>query len=435
MSPGRNVALKPDGLMTLPPASQLDALDDLAGLAREFDKPPGQIYLDGNSLGLLCRPAEDALREAVESWRKLAVLGWVDGPRPWFDLSRQVAGQLAPLLGAEREDVLVGQSTTVNLHQLLGTFYQPRGPRPRVLIDSPSFPTDRYAVESHLRLRGRDPARDLVVIESTDDAPLDEDRLLAAMDGGVGLAVLPSVHFRNGQLLDMTRLTRQARERGVLILWDCAHSAGVIPHCFRDEGIDLAFGCTYKYLNGGPGAVGFLYVHPRHREREPGLAGWFGCDPARQFAMEPAFHPAADAGRFLLGTPHVLSLAPLVGSLGLIHRASVAALRRKSLLLTAFLRQEVEARLTAHGVRVVTPVEDHRRGGHLSLAHPQAGRLSRALRQQGVIPDFRPPDLLRLAPVPLYTSFAECQQAVRVLQEILDTNAHERLPDRNELVT
>src|SRR5207253_772247 len=143
--------------------------------------------------------------------------------------------------------------------QLLSTFYQPHGPQPRVLIDSLSFPTDRYAVESHLRLRGRDPAWDLVVIDSIDDAPLDEDRLLAAMDDGVGLAVLPSVHFRNGQFLDMARLTRQARERGVLIVWDCAHSAGVIPHCFRAEGIDLAFGCTYKYLNGGPGAVGFLY--------------------------------------------------------------------------------------------------------------------------------------------------------------------------------
>jgi kynureninase len=421
--------------MTLPSAAELDARDGLAGLAREFDKPPGQIYLDGNSLGLLCRPAEETLREAVETWRQWAVLGWTAGPRPWFDLARQAAGMLAPLLGAEPDDVMVGQSATVNLHQLLSTFYEPAGPRPRVLIDAQSFPTDRYAVASHLRLRGRDPIKDLVVFDNSVDSLLEEAQLLAALDGSVGLAVLPSVHFRTGQLLDMGHLTREARARGVLILWDCAHSAGVIPHRFRDEDIDLAFGCTYKYLNGGPGAVGFLYVHPRHRQREPGLAGWFGCDPARQFAMEPTFHPAADAGRFLLGTPHVLSLAPLIGSLSLIQRAGVAALRHKSLLLTEFLRQEVEARLTAHGVRVLTPAEEHRRGGHLALVHPQAGRLSRALRLRGVIPDFRPPDLLRLAPVPLYTSFSECQRAVDALQEILDTHTHERLPECDEPVT
>src|SRR5262249_17110067 len=148
-------------------------------------------------------------------------------------------------------------------------------------------------------------------------------------------------------------LTRLARERGVLVAWDCSHSAGVIPHRFRADDIDLAFGCSYKYVNGGPGSGAFLYVHPRLRDRDPGLAGWFGCDPERQFAMEPAFHPAADAGRFLMGTPHVLSLAPLVGALDLVLRAGVPALRRKSLALTGYLRQLVETRLAAHGVRVV----------------------------------------------------------------------------------
>jgi kynureninase len=416
-------------------AAALDARDGLAGFAREFAKPPGQIYLDGNSLGLLCRPAEESLRIAVEAWRQHAILGWTAGPEPWFGLSRKVAGLLAPVLGAEPDDVMVGQSTTVNLHQLLATFYDPAGPRPRVLIDALSFPTDRYAVESHLRLRSRDPARDLVVMPSTGGHTLDEDRIVAAMDDSVGLAVLPSVVFTSGQLLDVAGVTRLARERGVLVAWDCSHSAGVVPHQFRADDLDLAFGCTYKYLNGGPGAVGYLYVHPRLRDRGPGLAGWFGCDPARQFAMESAFHPAADAGRFLMGTPHVLSLAPLVGSLDLILRAGVPALRQKSLALTAFLREHVEARLTEFGVRVVTPREDHRRGGHLTLTHPEAGRLSRALRQRGVIPDFRPPDQLRFAPAPLYTSFAECQSAIEVLSDILATKAHERLPDRDDPVT
>jgi kynureninase len=421
--------------MTLAAAEALDDGDDLAAFAAAFAKPDGQVYLDGNSLGLLCRPAEEALHQALAAWRELAIRGWNEGEQPWFGLSRKVAGLLAPILGAEPGDVMVGQSTTVNLHQLLATFYDPNGPRPRLLIDALSFPTDRYAVESHLRLRGRDPRRYLLVAESSDGQTLDEDQLVVAMHEGVGLAVLPSVLYRSGQLLDMARITRQARERGVLIAWDCSHSAGVVPHRFRDDEIDLAFGCTYKYLNGGPGAVGYLYVHPRWREYRPGLAGWFGCDPARQFAMEQTFHPAADAGRFLLGTPHVLSLAPLLGSLELILRAGVTALRRKSLMLTAYLRQEVEERLTAHGVRVVTPREDERRGCHVTLAHPESGRLSRALRARGVIPDYRPPDLLRLAPAPVYTSFAECRRAVGILEDILASRSYESLAQREESVT
>jgi kynureninase len=415
-------------------AAELDARDPLAEFAAEFDKPPGQIYLDGNSLGLLCKPAETALREAVESWRSRVILGWTDGPEPWFDMSRKAGGLLAPILGAEPEDVMVGQSTTVNLHQLLATYYDPLGPRPRILIDEWCFPSDRYAVESHLRLRGRDPQRDLVVVPSRDEI-LDEVELIAMMADGVGLAVLPSVTYRVGQLLDMRALTTEARKHGTTILWDCSHSAGVIEHRFWKDEIDLAFGCGYKYLNGGPGAVGWLYVHPWFRERLPGLAGWFGSEPARQFEMSATFHPAADAGRFLIGTPHVLSLAPLLGSLELINRAGVAAIRAKSLMLTQLLQVEIDTRLERFGARTVTPLEDARRGGHMTLAHPQAGKLSRALRARGVIPDFRPPDLLRLCPAPLCTSFAECARAIDILEEVLRSDAHHQLPDHDARVT
>jgi kynureninase len=349
-------------------------------------------------------------------------------------MARRAAGLLAPILGAPPEDVMVGQSTTVNLHQLLATYYQPAGPRPRILIDEWCFPTDRYAVESHLRLRGRDPQSDLVVVPHRGDLLHDND-LLSPMADGVGLAVLPSVVYRSGQLLDLPSLTRAARERGVLVLWDCSHSAGVVDHRFREDEIDLAFGCTYKYLNGGPGAVGWLYVHSRLRDAAPGLAGWFGCDPARQFEMTPEFYPAADAGRFLIGTPHILSLAPLVGSLELIARVGVPALHAKSAALTSFLRREIGSRLNRHGVRVITPIDPGRAGGHVTLAHPAAGRLSRALRARGVIPDFRPPDLLRLAPAPLYTSFVECERAIDIVEEILTSAAHEHLPDHDGRVT
>lgn len=417
-------------------SAALDAADLLAGFAAEFAKPAGAVYLDGNSLGLACRAAEDALRTAVAAWKDLAIRGWTEGPDPWFDLSRRAAGLLAPLLGADPADVAVGQSTTVNLHELLATFYDPASGRARVVIDATHFPTDRYAVDSHLRLRDRNPAADLVVVPPEYDGLLDERRLLAAMDAdGVGFAVLPAVVFTTGQLLDVPRVTRQARDRGVLVAWDCSHSAGVVPHRFAAEGVELAFGCTYKYLNGGPGAPGWLYVHPRLRDRAPGLAGWFGCDPARQFEMAAAFHPAADAGRFLMGTPHILSLAPLAGALQVIGRAGVGAIREKSLKQTAFLREQVEARLARFGVRVVTPQADDRRGGHVALAHPDAGKLSRALRARGVVPDYRPPDLLRLAPAPLYTSFAECERAVGVLASLLDSGSHLSLISGDDLVT
>lgn len=405
--------------------ADLDAADPLAGFAAEFSKPPGQIYLDGNSLGLLCRPAEAALAEALEAWRSRAILGWTAGPEPWFEMSRNAAGLLAPILGAEPDDVMVGGSTTVNLHQLLATFWDPA--RPRILIDEWAFPSDRYAVESHLRGRNAE-----AVVVPADGHLIDEEALIAAMTPEVGLAVLPAVQYRSGQLLDLAMVTRRARERDVAIVWDCSHSAGVVPHRFRDDGIELAIGCTYKYLNGGPGAVGWLYAHPRHRG--PGLAGWFGCDPVKQFAMAAEFHPAADAGQFMIGTPHVLSLAPVLGSLDLVNRAGVTAIRTKSLRQTTFLRDLVESRLARFGVAVVTPRADDRRGGHLTLAHPAAGNLSRALRARGVIPDFRPPDLLRLAPAPLYTSFAECAAALTILEDLLTTNAHGRLTEPDDRV-
>lgn len=412
-------------------AAELDAQDPLAKFAAQFHKPPGQIYLDGNSLGLLCKPAEEALKEAIESWRTRGILGWTDGLEPWFEMSRDVAARLAAILGAGPDDVMVGQSTTVNLHQLLATFHQPGK---KILIDEWCFPSDRYAIESHLPLRYQDPSRDLIVVPDRDGL-IDEADLLGAMDFPVGMAVLPSVTYRTGQLLDMARLTQESRKRGVFIAWDCSHSAGVVPHQFLVDEIDLAFGCTYKYLNGGPGSPGWLYVHPRLCDRSPGLAGWFGSDPARQFQMSAEFHPAHDAGRYMIGTPHILSLAPLLGSLKLINRAGVATLRRRSIELTQRLLDLSKDQLEGLGFGLATPADTARRGGHVTLTHEEAGAISRKLRNRGVIPDFRPPNLLRLAPAPMYISLDECAMAINVLATIVKTGAHRETADGYPLVT
>lgn len=411
-------------------ATQLDAADELAGFAAEFAKPPG-VYMDGNSLGLLCRAADASLQAAIETWRALGIRGWTEGLEPWFGMARAASARLAPLLGCEPADVMVGGSTTVNLHQLLSTFCDPhRG----VLIDGTHFPSDRYAVDSFLRAHGRDPTRDLLVDGPDPDGLIDEGRLFHTL-AHCGFAVLPAVVYTTGQLFDMRLINDVAHNFGVLVAWDCSHSAGVIPHRFRDDGIDLAFGCGYKFLNGGPGAEGWLYVHPRLRDRLPGLAGWFGSDPARQFEMSAEFHPAPDAGRFQISTPHVFSLAPLLGSLDVLHAAGIDRIRAKSVAQTAFLIDYGRERLARFGVGIVTPSDPARRGGHVTFTHPDAAKLSRALRARGVVPDFRPPDMLRLAPAPLYTSFAECAASVDALADILADNSHLTLADADDLVT
>jgi kynureninase len=407
----------------------IDASDPLAPWAASFHKQPGEIYLDGNSLGLLSHQAEAALLATLHDWKTRGIQGWTEGPHPWFSMTREVAKLLAPLLGASPECIALGESVTVVLHQLIATF-RPRGST--MLIDELAFPTDHYVAASQVKGFGGN----VTVFRSDDGLTLNEDKLCEALAQAApfSLALLPSVLFRSGQLLDMRRLTAVAKDHGVTILWDCSHSAGVVPHQFEEDGIQLAVGCTYKYLNGGPGAVAFLYVSPSLLMTAPALAGWFGSDPKTQFAMRSEFTPALDAGRFMLGTPHVLSLAPLLGSLPMIAEAGMEAIRAKSLALTSYLRDVVEMRLALFGVTCITPRDDARRGGHLTLRHPEAAALSLALRQRGVIPDHRPPDQLRLAPAPLYTSFAECARAVDILEDLLRTGDHRNIT-RHDLVT
>jgi len=401
-------------------AAALDAVDPLRPFADRFYRQPGAIYLDGNSLGLLSRDAEASLLRTLEEWKRLAVEGWTEADPPWFFSAEELAKRVAALVGAQSDEVIVTGSTTVNLHQLLATLYRPQGTRTKVLVDALAFPSDVFAVESHLQLRGLDPIEHLVKVPSRDGRTLDEGDIVASLTDDVAVAVLPAVVFTSGQLLDMAGVTAEARRRGILIGWDCSHSVGAVPHRLSEWNADFAFWCHYKYLNAGPGAVGGLYLNRQHFGRAPGLAGWFSSAKERQFDMGHELTPAAGAGALQIGTPHLLSQAPLFGALALHHEAGMDRLRAKSLALTAFLRRLVEARLSGFGVGIVTPIEDDRRGGHLALTHPDGASLCRALRSAGVIPDHRPPDIIRLAPVPLYNSFADCAEAVGRLAAILE---------------
>lgn len=415
-------------------AADWDREDALARFREEFYLPVGKIYLDGNSLGLLSRRAEKSVWDVLDDWRERGIDGWTEGKRPWFTMAERLGAMTAPLVGADAEEVVVTGSTTVNLHQLLATFYRPEGARTRILADVLNFPSDIYAMQSQLRLHGLNPAEHLRRVESEDGYSLDEQAIIEAMDDDVAVVVLSAVLYRSGQLLDIERVTRAARERGVLIGWDLCHSIGAVPHRLSEWGVDFAFWCNYKYLNSGPGSVAGLFVHKRHHGTLPGLAGWFGSDKAVQFDMEHRFVPADAAGAYQIGTPHLLSAAPVYGSLELFHEAGIEQVRRKSLCLTRFLMELVETELDGMGFSIVNPREDFRRGGHVALMHVEAVRIARTLKEHGVIPDFRSPDILRLAPVALYNSYTDVWEAVQHLKRIMEEKEYKRFEKKREVV-
>ena len=414
-----------------------DEADALAPFRERFFVPPGRIYLDGNSLGLLSREAEGEVLAALEQWKRLAVGGWLGADPPWFTLGEELGAMTAPLVGAEPAAVVATGGTTVNLHALAGTFYRPAGGRRKIVATALDFPSDVYALASQIRLHGGDPATELVLVTSADGRTVDEGEIVAAMTEEVALALLPSVLYRSGQLLDVPRLAAAARERGVSLGFDCAHSVGVVPHRFDEWGVDWAFWCSYKYLNAGPGAIGGLYVNHRHWGTEPGLTGWWGYEKARQFDMVHAWRGAAGAAAWQIGTPSLLAAAPLRGSLRVFADAGMAAVRAKSLALTGYLMELLEAAgLTGsrYGYAIGTPREPERRGGHVAVEHVEGARIARALKGRGIVPDFRPSNVIRLAPVPLYTSFHEVWRTVGALREIVEEGEHLRGESGRELV-
>ncbi len=418
-------------------ARERDAHDPLSAFRGRFYCPPGTIYLDGNSLGLLSRDAEAAVLATLDQWKHLAISGWLHAEPPWFTLGEHLGALMASLVGAAPDEVVVTGTTTVNLHSLVATFYQPTGTRRQIVATALDFPSDIYALQRQIALRGGVPERDLVLVQSHDGRTISEDNIIAAMSEAVALVVLPSVLYQSGQLFDLATLTRAAHDRGIPIGFDCAHSVGCIPHHFDAWDADFAFWCTYKYLNAGPGSIGALYVNRRHFGKTPGLAGWWGYRKERQFDMLLQWQSADNAGAWQISTPPIVSAASLLGSLRLFAEAGIERIREKSLALTSYLIALLDASgLTAppYGYTVVTPREPARRGGHVAIAHAAAPRIVRALKRRGVIPDFRPPDMIRLAPVALYTSFHDVWLVVHHLRDIIDTGEDKQGPETRELV-
>ncbi|PFM79310.1 kynureninase [Bacillus sp. AFS077874] len=419
---------------TLEYAKKMDSLDSLRKYRDEFYLNPESIYMDGNSLGLLSKRAERTLLESLEDWKNYGIDGWTNGNYPWFFMAEKLGEKLAPLVGASPEEVIVTGSTTVNLHQLVATFFQPNGNRKKILADELTFPSDIYALQSQLRIHGLDPEQDLICVKSKDGRYLDEDDIINAMTEEIALIILPTVLYRSGQILDMKRLTEEAHKRGILIGFDGCHSVGSIPHSFSEWDVDFAYWCNYKHLNGGPGGVGGLFVNRKHFGAMPGLAGWFSSRKDKQFDMEHTLTPAETAGAYQIGTPHVLSCAPLIGSLEIFTEAGIDAIREKSLRINQFLMDCIEQELADMGFFIGSPREDARRGGHVSLEHEEAARICKSLKENGIIPDFRAPNIIRLAPVALYTSYEEVWEVVQTLKKIMTEKQYEKFKNEREVV-
>lgn len=411
---------------------RLDQQDPLANFKQEFFVEKEMVYMDGNSLGLMSKRAETALQNLMESWKTFGIDGWTEGEHPWFTLAESLSARIAPLVGAQSHEVMVTGSITSNIHQMLSTVFQPTLERFAIVVDDLNFPSDIYAVESHLRLRGLDPARAMRKVGSRDGYTLELADIIEQLTDDVAILLLPSVLYRSGQLLPIREIAEAAHQKGILVGFDLAHSIGAMPHELHDAGVDFAVWCHYKYMNSGPGGTGGLYLHERHHHLLPGNAGWFGSDKTRQFDMDHEFSKAEGAGAYQIGTPHIFSMAPLLGSLELFEEAGIEAIRQKSLQLTTLLRQLIGQQIPE--LVDVTPMENDARGGHIAFAHPEAARICKALKEAKIIPDFRAPNIIRLAPISFYTSFSDVEQVAEKLKNIMENETYKNFSNERNVV-
>lgn len=429
-------------------AHELDARDPLGALRAEFaipdagavgnaafrGEPKPSVYLTGNSLGAMPRRVPDLLKQELEDWARLGVEGHLDGRDPWLPYHEQFRGPLGRLVGAMESEVVAMNSLTVNLHLLMVSFYRPTADRFKIIVEDACFPSDSYAVASQAAWHGFDPKLAVVrLAPRAGEQTLRTDDIVHAIDREKpALVMLGGVNYLTGQWFDMSAITAAGHKAGAIVGWDLAHAAGNVPMRLHDWGVDFAAWCSYKYLNSGPGAVAGAFVHEQHlthsggNGERPRFAGWWGNDPKTRFRMGPTFAPMATADAWSLSNPPIFSLTPLKASLELFDRAGVERLREKSLAMTGYLeallddfamRQRSAGR---PGPTVLTPRDPSARGCQLSIVVPGASReVQRKLLQRGVVSDFREPNVIRAAPVPLYTSYHDVWRFVRTLGEVL----------------
>ena len=408
-------------------ATALDAADPLAPWRDEFETADGLLYLDGNSLGRLPKRTVRAMARTIENeWGTGLVRTWRTN---WVGLPGRVGDRLAPLVGAAAGEVLIADQTSLNLFKLASAALNHTG-RPDVVSDASNFPSDLYILEGITDARGGR----LRLLDSDEFAAPNIRDVAAAVDESVGLVSLSHIDYRSSAVADMALITTATHDAGALALWDLSHSVGVFPVDLGGTDADLAVGCTYKYLNGGPGAPGFLFVRRDLQEalRQP-IQGWFGHTD--QFAFEPEYRPARGIARFSVGTPPIVSLRGTEAGIEITGEVGIAAIRAKSAALTGFLIDLYDEALASLGLTLITSRDPGSRGGHVGVAHPSAWQITQALVDRDVVPDFRAPDVIRIGPAPLYTRFVDLWDAVEALADIVRTEAYRNYPKARHRVT
>ncbi len=412
----------------LPIAERLDRDDPLAAFRDRFViTDPDVIYLDGNSLGRLPVATRARLHAAIdEEWGAELINGWDH----WIELARQAGDVLGGLVGARPGETVLSDSTSVNLYKLAAAALDARPDRRVIVTDDDNFPTDQYILQGLAAARGLE----LRVIKTDIDSGVTLDDVRDAVDEDTALLSLSHVAYRSGAIADMPAITALAHERGALVLWDLCHSAGSVPVDLAGSAADLAVGCTYKHLNGGPGAPAFLFVRADLQDslRQP-IWGWFS--QRDQFAMGSTYDPVGGIERFLVGTPSILSGYGAMEGARISAEASIAAIAAKGQKLTEYAISLFDDWLAPHGFSLASPRETARRGAQVTLHHPAAWQICQALKVASVIPDFRTPDRLRLGFAPLYTRFVDVYEGMRRLRSIVESGAHLEFPTERSRVT
>ena len=393
-------------------AAEADRTDPLRGFSDRFDLPKGVIYLDGNSLGALPKSVHQRIGKTInEEWGVGLIRSW--NTADWVHLPQRVGARIARIIGAAEGTVVAADSTSVNLFKVLSAALDLNPGRSKIVSERANFPTDLYIAEGAAKQIGR--GHKLILA----DAPSEVASLL---DEDVAVLMLTHVNYRTGYRHDMAGLTRAAHDKGIIVIWDLAHTAGAMPVDLTGAGADFAIGCGYKYLNGGPGAPAFLYVNPRHFGgfRQP-LSGWFGH--RAPFDFEPSYAPSDRIAHYMCGTPPVLGMVALDEAMALWDDVDMDELRKKSIALGDLFIQEVGAFAGRFGLNLVTPRDPEQRGSQVSYSCDNGYAIMQALIARGVIGDFRAPDIIRFGFTPLYLSFAEVAEAARILKDILETRA------------
>lgn len=416
-------------------AFELDKKDELAAFKDYFVSEPDTIYLDGNSLGRLPKKTIEQTNNLVSNqWGKGLIRSWNEH---WIDLPQKTAAKIAKIVGAQPDEIFVGDSTSLNLYKLAFATLNLNPSKKKILSDNLNFPTDLYILQGLIEQQFRD--KSLSIIESKDGIVLDEEQFEKAIDKDTALIVLSHVVFKSAFMYDMAKINAIAHQKDALVIWDLSHSVGSVPVNLNRSGADMAVGCTYKYLNGGPGAPAFLYVRKGLQEKLSNpIQAWFSHQAPFDFSID--YQPDASIQRFAVGTPSVLSLAAIESGLDITLEAGMERLRAKSMQQTEFLIELIHQLLVPLGFSIASPADVRQRGSHISISHAEGYRISQAMikphdSSKIIVPDFRPPDNIRLGIAPLYNTFIELVDCVERIWKIVTEEQFKSYSNERETVT